>query len=225
MTTIICPKCGAENTIDAMTCTSCSVNLALALEHLDEMKFAQEHPDKFEYKETIQRERSAATATSKASNTSFARTLIILTTLLGCLGLPVLLNIQENSWHRVSSLPGRALRVEPAPQSQCGTFSFTPPPIPSKAIATYEVCASSVDGASFTKYIVLNDGSIWEWQASVDMMGDFRQTMGIAFRMASGAVIGFLAGSVIVLATKVYRQVKSQRSKRQLKLEDISKQR
>lgn len=40
MTTVICPKCGAENPDSAMNCTQCRINLQFALE--------QEHPDKFE---------------------------------------------------------------------------------------------------------------------------------------------------------------------------------
>jgi hypothetical protein len=51
--------------------------LAFALEHLDEMKFARERPDKFEDKEAMQHKQSAAAVTPKASNTSLARTLII----------------------------------------------------------------------------------------------------------------------------------------------------
>lgn len=49
MMTITCPKCGTENPVSAMNCTSCRVNLKFALEHLDEMTFAKEHSDIFEH--------------------------------------------------------------------------------------------------------------------------------------------------------------------------------
>jgi len=48
MATITCPKCGAENPVNAINCKSCRINLKFALEHLDEMEFALEHPDAFE---------------------------------------------------------------------------------------------------------------------------------------------------------------------------------
>ena len=47
MATITCPKCGTENSDDAVNCINCRVNLKYALEHPGEMEFAREHPDMF----------------------------------------------------------------------------------------------------------------------------------------------------------------------------------
>lgn len=48
MTTVTCPKCGTENPANAMNCKNCKINLKYALEHLEEMEFAWEHPDVLE---------------------------------------------------------------------------------------------------------------------------------------------------------------------------------
>ena len=41
MDTIICPKCGTENPINALNCTHCRINLQFAFEHPDQIKSAK----------------------------------------------------------------------------------------------------------------------------------------------------------------------------------------
>ena len=38
MTTVVCPRCGAENAADAVNCRSCRINLTSALEHPEQLE-------------------------------------------------------------------------------------------------------------------------------------------------------------------------------------------
>ena len=46
MATIICPKCGTENSDSAMNCTHCRINLRYALEPPEVVEMADESQEK-----------------------------------------------------------------------------------------------------------------------------------------------------------------------------------
>ncbi len=48
MTSITCPKCGTENSANAMNCKECRINLRFALEHPDEIERIQKETTRLE---------------------------------------------------------------------------------------------------------------------------------------------------------------------------------
>ena len=61
MSTIVCPRCGAENPADATHCEKCKINLKFALEYPDEVeriKKREQKPDK--RKDELKNEKAGA---------------------------------------------------------------------------------------------------------------------------------------------------------------------
>ena len=84
MNTIICPKCGTENSADALNCKQCRINL----------KFALEHPEEIEHiKQGTQREQVLATTSQQRTERRFRLLAYVLTLLLFAGSITILIGI------------------------------------------------------------------------------------------------------------------------------------
>jgi hypothetical protein len=100
-------------------------------------------------------------------------------------------------------------------------WQFTAPSAPGKVIASREVCYVSGELITFGKFIILDDGSVWNYRTGAGGLVDI-QALRLAFQAILGAVVGLVAGNVIVLAIRIFQRVKQKSVKNKIDIVDGS---